>query len=440
VKIAGLFLDKGRLSAALVQRQFGRTELLDSASASVADAEALTAVLRERVNAWSGARVVLALPGRLFTRRTVTLPFGDRKRIEKALPFEIEDLLPLPLDGMVLDHLALNGASREKQAENRVLCMALPKAVLREHLDRLAAAGIDPPAVVPSSAALAAVAAMLPAASATLVVSGSDACLVSGGAVKALCSLGQGPTGGLRHVVQALETEHRERIEEALLLSGGPEVRAQFAELGIAVRQAEPELGGKQAGDAVSLGAALVTGMNFRKGEFAYRLADAGARGRRRTLIIAGAAAALLAAVNVGVKYSVVQASYGKADREIREIYRRTFPEAKPAADPVRQMRDRIAEAKKQFGALGSGTSVLDVMKTVTEGVPKEVRVVFQEFLLEGDRLRLQGETPSFDGVDKVKAELQRSPLFADVMVQDTRMGVDNKVKFRMDIKLKQAM
>jgi hypothetical protein len=37
-----------------------------------------------------------------------------------------------------------------------------------------------------------------------------------------------------------------------------------------------------------------------------------------------------------------------------------------------------------------------------------------------------------------MKAELQKSPLFSAVVVQDTRMGVDNKVKFRFEIKLKQ--
>jgi len=42
--------------------------------------------------------------------------------------------------------------------------------------------------------------------------------------------------------------------------------------------------------------------------------------------------------------------------------------------------------------------------------------------------------------VDKIKAELQKSPLFTDVTVQDTRMGVDNKVKFRFEIKLKQGL
>jgi Tfp pilus assembly protein PilN len=79
-------------------------------------------------------------------------------------------------------------------------------------------------------------------------------------------------------------------------------------------------------------------------------------------------------------------------------------------------------------------------MKTVTDGIPKEIRVSFSEFNLEGDRLRLQGEAASFETVDMIKAELAKSPLFAEVTVQDTRMGVDNKVKFRFEIKLKQAM
>ena len=78
-------------------------------------------------------------------------------------------------------------------------------------------------------------------------------------------------------------------------------------------------------------------------------------------------------------------------------------------------------------------------MKAVTEGVPKEVRVSFQEFLLEDDRLKLQGEADSFESVDKMKAELQKAPPFSEVVVQDTRMGVDNKVKFRFEIKLKQT-
>jgi len=54
--------------------------------------------------------------------------------------------------------------------------------------------------------------------------------------------------------------------------------------------------------------------------------------------------------------------------------------------------------------------------------------------------LKLQGEASSFESVDKMKLAMQKATPFADVQVLDTRMGVDNKVKFRLDIKLKQTM
>jgi type II secretory pathway component PulL len=156
-------------------------------------------------------------------------------------------------------------------------------------------------------------------------------------------------------------------------------------------------------------------------------------------LIIAGSLTAALLALNLGVKFYVVEKSYSKLDKEIRDIYRQAVPDAKTIADPVRQLRSSLDEARKKFGVLGTGTSALDTMKAVTDGIPKEVRVAFQEFNLEGDRLKLQGEATSFEVVDKVKAELLKSSLFSDVTVLDTRMGTDNKVKFRLDIKLKQA-
>jgi hypothetical protein len=103
-------------------------------------------------------------------------------------------------------------------------------------------------------------------------------------------------------------------------------------------------------------------------------------------------------------------------------------------------MRGKLGEAKKKFGVLGAGASALDVLRAVTDGIPKEVRVSFTEFNVEGEKLKLQGEASSFESVDKIKAEMLKSPVFAEVTVLDTRMGVENRVKFRMDIKLKQAL
>jgi len=438
VKILGLSLARGRVTATVVERQFSKAELVDTFTAPYSSDGELAALLREKAKAWAGSRIVSVIPGHLCTQRTVTLPFSDRKKIEKALPFEVEDTLPFEIDEVVMDHLVLEAGSG-KGAETTVLCLIVPKTVLRQHLELLASAGIDPQAVVPSFAGLAALARMMPADAGSLLFSGSDVCFRSKGAIKALRTLGDSSTGGIRHVLQSFATEFKETAEKALVLGTDSAAQSGLSELGITVEQAAPGLGGKKATDPVSLGAALSGEVNFRQGEFAHRRIDEGARRQRRSVIIAAATVAVLLCVNIGVKYSIVQSGYGKLDREIKDIYRQTFPDAKSSADPLRQMRDKVAEAKKRIGVLGSSTSVLDVMKTVTDGIPKEIRVAFQEFNLDGDRLKLQGEAPSFEAVDKVKAELQKSPFFEDVSVQDTRMGVANKVKFRVDIKVKQA-
>jgi type II secretion system protein L len=441
MKVVGVNIDKGRLAVSVVQRQFGKSELLDSFVRSFATDAELAEVLRGLAPSWAGAKIVSSIPGRCFSQRTLTLPFADRKRIEKALPFEVEDSVPFGLDDVVLDHLALGSAGEKKDAASQVLCMMLPKAILRQHLDLLSGAGIDPQSVVPSSAGLSAVGNLMPAETGTLLVCGPDVCFRPNGVTKALRSFSGGrSTGGLRHVLQALETEHKEKVEKAALLLDDAAARTALAEAGIAVELVAPEIGGKKAQDPVSLGITLLDDMNFRRGEFAYHVADEGTRRRMRTLVVAGVVAAILLIANIGVKFSIVRSGYGKLDAEIKEIYQQTFPDGRPAADPLRQMRDKLSEAKKRFGALGSGTSALDVMKTVTDGIPKEVRVSFTEFVLEGDRLKLQGEAATFESVDKIKAELQKSPLFVDVTVQDTRMGVDNKVKFRFEMKLKQGM
>jgi general secretion pathway protein L len=443
LKIVGLKIEKGRVSAAVVDKGLRRSELKDSFSLPFRTDAELADLLREKARGWAGARIVSSIPGNHFTQRAVTFPFGDRTRVEKALPFEVEDDLPFPLDDVLLDHIVPGRADTGggKKTETAVVGIILPKAVLRPHLELLASAGLDPQVVVPSYLGLLSVAEKVPVEGVAVLVDGNDLCVKEGNIVKACRSFSAAQAaGGLRHTLKALEIEHGLRIEKAVLLVENNGLRAELAGLGLAVEQAMPDFGGRKAEDATSLGLALSEEVNFRKGEFSYRLADAGARKRRRALLVAATAVALLAAANIGVKYYLVQASYNKLDLELKELYRQAVPDAKTAVDPVRQLRTRLNEAQKKFGVLGSGSSALEAMKAVTDGIPLDVRISFQEFLLEGDRLKLNGEASSFEALDKIKAELQKTGAFAEVAVLDTRLGVDNKVKFRFELKLLQAM
>ncbi len=443
MKIVGLKIKKGKLSVSVIEKGLRQTEIKDSYSIPFATDIELADILRTKSSEWADARIISSIPGNKFSQRILTFPFSDRKRLEKALPFELEDVIPFSFDDVELDHIVLDRteAGDDKKKDSAVLGIVLPKTILRQHLDLLASTGLDPQVIIPSYIGLFYIAKMIPVEGAALIIDGNDICLKIGNGVIACRSFSTSQaTGGIRHTIKAFEIEQGTRIENAYLLSENNGLNADLADLGITTEQITPDFAGMKPADPTSLGIALSEQINFRKGEFAYRLADAGARKKRLTLIIAGACAVVLVAANIGVKYYLIESSYSKLDREIKEIYHQTVPEAKSVADPVRQLRAKLDESKKKFGALGSGMSALDVMKAVTEGIPKEVRVTFQDFLLEGNLLKLQGEAASFESIDKMKAELQKAGAFNEVQVLDTRMGVDNKVKFRFEIKLKQAL
>lgn len=442
MKIVGLKIEKGHVSASVVMKRFGKTELVDFFSSSFSTDAELIDILKEKAGAWAGAMIVSSIPGRYFSQRVIKFPFHDRRQVEKALPFEIEDAVPFPLEEVVIDHMLLSKPDKKEAEEKEavILALMLPKAVLKQHLAVLESAGLQPQVIVPSYAGLYHIAMMMNTEGRVAIVSGLDICVKDDGRVAALRHVLGPEAMGVANTIRAIEAGHRIQIEKLLTLTQDGTASGITEEIGIPAEVVLPEFYGKKPADPVSLGLALVEHVNLRKGEFAYRRADEAAVKKRRAIIIAAAAAAFLGIVNIGVKYALVQSAYARLEKEMSDIYRRTFPESKAKGDFVKLMRTGIEDMNRKIGAIGTGASALDLMKLVTEGVPKEVRVSFQEFNLDTDRLRLSGEAGSFEAVDRIKAELQKAEQFSEVTVSDTRMGVDNKVKFRLDIKLRQAM
>ena len=360
MKIVGLHIEQARVSASIVEKGFRSTELKDSFSASFSTEAELIAILKERSRDWAGARIIASIPGERFSQRLLHFPFSDRKRLEKALPFELEDSVPYALDDVVIDHLVVGEIAKDGKAkgETPVLGIMLPKNVLRQQLDVLAAGGLDPQAIVPSLIGLAAVSRMVPTEGVVLLIAGNDLCLKNNETVIAAPEFFPSQaTGGAAHTLKALETAHGVQVEKVLVL--GREHPVGWEDLGIALEHVVPEYNGKKAEEPVSLGLALSGEINFRKDEYAYRLADEGTRKRKRTLIIAGALAAMLAAANLGVKLYMVESGYGKLDREIKGIYQQLFPQEAMPGDPVRYLRDKLDECEKtvrraRFGELGA--------------------------------------------------------------------------------------
>ena len=102
--------------------------------------DTLSALLAELFPEGVPPVLVMAFPAEETSVRLVTLPFGDRAQVERALPFEVEGQVPFDLDDMVLTWRVLNLTP----GQSRVLAVLADKLKVGEWLGGLDAIDISP--------------------------------------------------------------------------------------------------------------------------------------------------------------------------------------------------------------------------------------------------------------------------------------------------------
>ncbi|MBI3353670.1 MAG: pilus assembly protein PilM [Nitrospirae bacterium] len=410
------------------------------------------------------------LSGRDISFRWIRLPITDIKKMEKAISFEAEELLPFSPDELVIDYQAIE----KTEKDTAIALVAVKKEKVSGHLNTLIENGIDPKAIDITPSAISAIAACyldqkdtytvihIGSADADLAVfHGRDirffrniplsegwereACntlyiyqAINREEIKNIyiCGSTRLPDGqGERDAILKKELFALCSIEPARIdLSKGADIKiegnGEYAKaLGLALREADGK-GFK---------------INLRKGELAYKRKDAELKKRiRYTSLLAGIAVFLLI-LNFSVKYYTIESRYQGVAKEIRKAFKEAFPDAKNIVNEGQQMKAAVAETKKKLRLLGGrvkgDVTALDLFKEVTERMPAEHRVLLFEFNLEGDKIRLFGETTSFEAADKIKEALLKSSMFKEVAISDAKIGAEqNKVKFRINITLHEAI
>jgi general secretion pathway protein L len=100
----------------------------------------------------SGDSIAVSLPGAQIASFPITLPFTDLRRIEQVLPAEVEGAIPFDLDDVVWDYSILS----QGNGKSELLVAVVRKQALKDALDALSAAGVDPKVVTFGPLALAA--------------------------------------------------------------------------------------------------------------------------------------------------------------------------------------------------------------------------------------------------------------------------------------------
>ena len=152
-------------------------------------AQRLRALFQE--HSLRGVPVVVAMPTHGLFSRIITVPFTDPKKVAQVIPYEMEELIPLGLDEVVLDHTIID----TREGESTVLVAAVSRDRMAQHLELLADAGVDPVSTDLDSLSLFHFYryALMEAAQDIVLIdigaSKSTMCLVSGGKLRAIRSI-----------------------------------------------------------------------------------------------------------------------------------------------------------------------------------------------------------------------------------------------------------
>src|SRR5271155_1471855 len=151
-RIVSIEISNDVVRAAVAERSWNSFVLTGTYEAkSDAEDPDLTAALGRLMEQAGAADVVIsAFPGELVAKRLLTLPFHDRRRLEQAVPFALEEHLPFAVDDAGGSYVTVGRENRGSQ----VLAAMARKADLSAHLKLLAKAGINPKTVTLSAVTL----------------------------------------------------------------------------------------------------------------------------------------------------------------------------------------------------------------------------------------------------------------------------------------------
>jgi len=420
------------------------------------------------LNIAHGASLAASLGADAVFQRVVEVPFTDRLRAARSAPLEAEESLPLPLEKLVVHSHIL-----EKRTESSLaLVLATPAEKVRQLLESLSEAGLEPEVVSDDHAALATVAlSALPSALGIFVLDleGSSCQAVfmgQNGAEKYYSLSGEAGEVGLLDEIDRLTGALRDegKALRGVYLTGPdadiPDLAHWRVTLGLPVEVmpypkkaagAAPDSAPAWPSWAIPLGLALGANgagqaqrVNFLAGPFARGGGEAVTL-RSRLMVMGSFIAVLIAlwAASVGVEAAYKKKQLDSINNSVRQLFSAALPEVKNVVDEVAQLKQRKTEQEERARILGSllrkEVSPLRVLKEMSDRLPPDLKVEFREFNAEPERIRIEGETTTFDAIDKIQAKLSEYPWFTSITISDAKSAVDqSKVIFRMTLTLGQ--
>jgi len=421
---------------------------------------------------------VAAIPADLISYRNLQVPFAEHKKIRQILPFELESMLPFPVEDLIIDFHSFKIPDRDDHTE--IIAASVEKNRIDSYLDILASFNIQPKLITAGCYPLAVCMANLSDTAGNwllIEIGGRKSTLigVSSGQICIIRSLSADAVAS--SMVESICTDIQQTLsafEEISLLDFTPDrlfITGEGVEgsnlerdmsdisqrLGYPVQGIDlthntdiiPKRDFKkpwnpgQMDNALALALIEIEGfnsLNFRKGPFIEKEFWVG---NKRVLIKTGVLAAFV--LLIGFFYYMTDFYYMKKkiarlDSRIIEIFKTALPEVNTIVDPLHQMRIGLKEAKKKSvfsGETKKHIKTIDILEQISRLIPEEIEANFTRLVIGAESVLITGDTDTFNAVDDMKNRLEQAELFVNVTISSANMEKSgNRVRFKLKIQL----
>ncbi len=179
---------------------------------------------------------------------------------------------------------------------------------------------------------------------------------------------------------------------------------------------------------------------NFRQGDFAAKNTGLNFKKQIKWAGIITGIIIALAVFNQLFDYGLKTKRLNVIKKQIAFTFQKNFPEATSMVDPVQQLKARLAENRKTFDFYEDlpETTTIDLLKEISRLIPASTNIIVSGLTYEKGVISLRGEANTIDDVTSVKNELLKSKYFKEVTMGATSLTKDGgKVEFNLRIEVK---
>lgn len=480
-KIVGIDINAGNITAVLIVTSLKGHWVQDYMQAPIHEpkhepesiARAVETIAEEMD--LSGAVCIASFPGSRVSFRMLRAPFHDKKKIRQILPFELEPLLPAPLENFSIDFYPLKTSG--PQGGTDIITAAVEKSILEFYLNLLTSVGIEPEILTVSGQATALVLAAgktddrpcvfvdIDRESGTIFfLADQSVSFIRSFIIPPIDQAGLDPLCiQIRRSIAAFQDAHQKNFEpHELVITGAPcdrkEVEKELAtrlELPVSCADmlaettirlsGEKPISCRAAGFDNAYALALTENLRLDTFNFIKNRLSTGQRlsdyktALFKTAVLAGMIG-ILALADRGLETRALEHKSNLLENEIADTFKQTFPDIKKIVDPVHQMQQKIEEIKKNAHISGGPENrirKIDILNEISLRIPKEMDIEFEKLVIGSDGVTITGNTDTFNSVDDMKSRMEASNIFGQTTIASANIDrSSNRVIFKLKIQL----